>query len=200
MHMKILIIGGTGTIGSAVVKELSPRHEIIKAGRREEIVVDITSLDSIKAMYEKVKNIDSVIITAGEAEFGELEKMTDASYRVGINSKLMGQVNVVLEGIKHINDKGSFTLTSGVLSHDPILYGSGVSMVNAAIDGFVIGASIEMPRGIRINSISPTVLLESMPNYAPYFRGFKAVSSLDVALAYSKSIEGIQTGKVYHVL
>jgi NAD(P)-dependent dehydrogenase (short-subunit alcohol dehydrogenase family) len=201
MKKRALIIGGNGTIGKAVVKELSPRYEIIIAGRKNaEVIVDITDVNSIKAMYEKVKNIDAVVITAGEAEVKELENMTDASYRVGLNNKLMGQVNVVLEGLKHINDKGSFTLTSGILGYDPALYFSGVAMVNSAIDGFVLGASIEMPRGIRINSVSPGVVSESMEHYAPYFRGYKPVPASHVALFYSKSVEGLQNGKTYRAV
>ena len=92
---------------------------------------------------------------------------------------------------------GAFT--TGVTSHDPIRTGTSASLVNGAIDAFVRAAAIELPRGLRVNAISPTVLLEAMPDYAPYFRGFKPVPAADVALAYAKSVEGLQTGQTYHV-
>ena len=111
----------------------------------------------------------------------------------------MGQINVVLAGLHRINDGGSFTLTSGILNRDPIQYGSSAAMVNGAIDGFVKSAALEMPRGIRINCVSPTVISEAMEGYAPYFRGYQPVTAARAALAYSKSVEGLQTGQIFTV-
>jgi hypothetical protein len=47
--------------------------------------------------------------------------------------------------------------------------------------------------------VSPTVLVESLPSYGAFFRGFEAVPAKRAALAYSKSVEGAQTGQVYEV-
>jgi len=198
--MKIIVVGGTGTIGKAVVKELSPRHEIITVGHKHgDVQADITNEASIKQLFEKIGKFDALIATTGDVKFGPLAELTAEHYRIGLDNKLMGQVNLVLHGLNTINDSGSFTLTSGILSHDPIRFGSSASMVNAALEGFVIGAAIEMPRNIRINCISPTVLAESMADYADYFRGFEPILASRVALAYSKSVEGAQTGKIYKV-
>lgn len=198
--MKIIIVGGTGTIGKAVVKELSQRHSIIIAAHRHgDIHVDITDKQSIEKMYQTVNKVDAVISTTGNLHFGEFTQMTAEHYQVGLNSKLMGQVNLVLLGLPFVNDGGSFSLTSGVLSHEPIRYGTSGSMVNAALDGFVKGAAIEMPRRIRINVVSPTILEESVPQYGEYFHGYEPVSAARVALAFSRSVEGLQTGQVYQV-
>lgn len=198
--MRILIIGGSGTIGEAIAKELGQRHEIITASRQHgDVKVDITDNDSIKKMYAFVQKIDAVITATGSVHFGDLAEMTSEQYFIGLNSKLMGQVNVVLMGLNHINDQGSFTLTSGILNRDPIRFGSSAAMVNGAVDGFVRSAAIEMPNRIRINAVSPTVLLESMDKYADYFRGFTPAAASQVALAYSKSVEGAQTGQIYAV-
>lgn len=199
--MRIIVVGGTGTIGSAVVNELSARHEILIAGRKSgDLSCDITSEESIRSMFSKAGKFDAVVVTSGNVVFASFNEMTAAKYRVGLEEKLMGQVNIVLIGREYIQDGGSFTLTSGILSRDPIRSGTSASMVNGAIEGFVLGAAIEMPRQIRINAVCPTVLLESMGSYAPYFRGFDPVPAAKVALAYSKSVEGLQTGKVYEVL
>jgi len=198
--MKIIVVGGTGTVGKAVVKELSSRHSIICVGNHSgDFQVDIGDKASISQMYQKIGSFDALVATTGNVHFGALSEFTAEQYQIGLQSKLMGQINLVLLGLPHINEKGSFTLTSGILNHDPILYGSSAAMVNGAIDAFVLSAAIEMPKGIRINSISPTVLTESMDKYAEYFRGYEPVPSTRVALAYSKSVEGAQTGKVYRV-
>lgn len=198
--MKILVIGGTGIIGSSVVKELSVRHEVIVAGHTNgEIQVDIANIESIKSMYQQIGKLDAVVITSGKVHFAPFHEMSADLYQIGLNHKLMGQVNVVLEGVKHLNDKGSFTLTSGILNREPIVLGSSAAMVNGALDGFVKHAAIELPRGLRINIVSPTVISEAMDKYAPYFRGFKPVAVAEAALAYSKSVEGAHTGQVYIV-
>lgn len=198
--MRIIVIGGTGTIGKAVVKELKPRHEIIIAGHKSgDLQVDIQNQNSLEKLYEEIGKFDAVILTTGSLHFADFNEMRPEDYFVGLNSKLMGQVNAVLIGCRYINDRGSFTLTSGILSHDPIRAGSSASMVNAAVDGFVRGAAVEMPRGVRINSVSPTVLKESMDAYGDFFHGYEPVPAARVALAYSKSVEGLQTGQVYDV-
>jgi NAD(P)-dependent dehydrogenase (short-subunit alcohol dehydrogenase family) len=196
--MRILIIGGTGTLGQAVVNELSPRHEmIIAAHEHGELQVDIADVKSMEDMYKRVGNIDAVISTTGKVHFGALSEMNPALYSIGLNNKLMGQVNLVTIGLNYINDGGSFTLTSGIINRDPIRLGCSAAMVNGAIDGFVKAAAIELPRGLRINAVSPTVLTESMDRYADYFRGFLPVHAAEAALRYVKSVEGAQTGQVY---
>jgi NAD(P)-dependent dehydrogenase (short-subunit alcohol dehydrogenase family) len=199
--MNILIIGGKGTIGSAVAKELSQRHKIITAGRHNcDLHCDMTSEESIHKMFKGAGTLHAVIITSGSVIFDDFEQMTWAKYHSGIHDKLFGQVNIVLIGRTLIQDKGSFTLTTGILSRDPIRTGSSATMVNRALEGFVIGSAIEMPRQIRINAISPTLLVESVGKYGPYFQGFDPVPAAKVALAYSKSVEGLQTGQIYEVL
>ena len=119
--MRIIVIGSSGTLGQAVVKEMECRHEIIKAGFNSgDIRVDIKDTYSIESMFKKVKNLDAVVLTAGKVHFGDFMQMNDQEYQIGLRDKLMGQVNVVLIGRNYLNEGGSFTLTSGLLSDDPI--------------------------------------------------------------------------------
>ncbi|MHC8403808.1 short chain dehydrogenase [Pseudomonas sp. TMB3-21] len=198
--MKILLIGATGTIGSAIDKELAERHEIIRIGRNSgDYRVDISDSASIRKLFEQTGKFDALICAAGNVTFAPLGEMTEDSFALGLKDKLMGQVNLLLIGREFANDGGSFTFTTGVLSHDPIRTGASAALVNGAIDSFVRAAATELPRGLRVNSVSPTVLLEAMGKYAPYFRGYKPVPAADVALAYAKSVEGLQTGQTFHV-
>ena len=198
--MKIILVGASGTIGKALEQELKERHEIIRVGLSSgDLQADITDPASIRALFEKAGPFDALISAAGKVHFGALAEMGEAEFAVGLKDKLMGQVNLVLIGREFANDGASFTLTSGVLSHDPIRFGASASMVNGAIDSFVRSAALELPRGMRINSVSPTVVEEALPAYGPYFRGYKAVPAAEAALAYAKSAEGAQTGQVYRV-
>src|SRR5215468_1554912 len=198
--MKIVVIGATGTIGKAVVEALRDRNEIIKVGSKSgDLQVDIKDAGSIRKLFEKIGRFDALVSTAGKVHFGDFAALAEKEVQIGLRDKLMGQVNLVLIGRDFINDNGSFTLTSGVLTHDPIRFGACASLVNGALESFVRGAAIELPRGLRINIVSPNILLESVPVYGPYFPGYKPVPAADVALAYSKSVEGRQTGKIYKV-
>ena len=199
--MKIVVVGATGTIGKAVVAALAGRHEVVKVGKRGgDRQVDITDSESIRRLFERIGRFDALVCAAGKVHFGELSAMTEKEMAVGLKDKLMGQVNLVLIGQDHVNDQGSFTLTSGLLSHDPIRYGTSASLVNGAIDAFVRAAAIELPRGVRINVVSPGLLTESLGAYGDYFRGHETVPASRVANAYVKSVEGRLTGRVIDVL
>ena len=195
--MKIILIGANGDIGKAAYSELSHRHEIISVGRNSgDIQADISNRDSIISMYEQIGAIDAVVSTAGNVHFGPLTQLTQEQFMIGLKDKVMGQINLVIEGLSYLHDGGSFTLTSGVLDRDPIRLGTGAATANGAIGGFVVSAAIEMPREIRINVVSPGLLEVSESRYGSYFPGHERVSSQRVGLAYSKSVEGFGTGKV----
>ena len=147
-------------------------------------------------MYASIGKVDAVVSTAGEVHFGPLAEFTQETFMVGLRNKVMGQVNLVLTGLNRVADGGSFTLTSGVLDRDPIRMGAGAAMANGALGGFVVGSAIEMPRGLRINVVSPGLLEVSVGRYGAWFPGHEPVSSQSVGRAYAKSVEGAITGQV----
>jgi NAD(P)-dependent dehydrogenase (short-subunit alcohol dehydrogenase family) len=195
--MKIIVVGASGTVGKAAVNELGRRHEIIKAGRSSgEVRVDVADEASIGAMFEKVGRVDAIVSTAGHVHFGPLTSMTPEQFKKGLLDKLLGQVSLALIGHKYLNDGGSITLTSGVLDRDPIRQGANAAAVNGALGAFAKSAAIELPRGIRINVVSPGLLEESVKKYDGFFPGHEPVSSARVGLAFAKSVEGALTGQV----
>ena len=197
---KIVVIGATGTIGQAVSAALKARHEVIEVGAtRGQYRVDSTDPASIERLFSEIGKVDGVVTTTGKLHFGPLPEMSVEQFWVGLRDKLMGQINVVLGAQRYVNDGGSFTLTSGIVGDEPIREGANATTVNLALEGFVRGAAIELPRGIRINVVSPTVLTESLDAFGPYFRGFEPVSAERAAQAYLRSVEGAQTGRVYRV-
>ena len=198
--MKIIIIGASGAVGRAAVDALSQRHEVIATSRSSgDIRVDIEDIESIRAMYKQTGKVDAVVSTVGHGHFGKVHEMTNEQFMKGINHKVIPQVNLVLEGFEYMNDGGSFTITSGVLNRDPIPGGACAAAANGALDGFVVGAAVDMPRNIRINAVSPEVLEVSREKYDGFFRGHVHVSSDDVGLAYSKAVEGCLNGQIFIV-
>lgn len=198
--MKILIVGAGGTLGQAVAAELGQRHEIVRAGRSSgDVRVDLRDAASVEAMYREVGELDAVICAAGKVPFKPLAELGEAHYLEGLQDKLLGQVRLVVAGTPRLRDGGSFTLITGILTEQPIVAGACASMVNGAVEAYVRAAAIELPRGLRINVVSPTVLTEAMDSYGPFFRGFEPVTAAKAALAFSRSVEGRQTGQVYKI-
>lgn len=205
-RLRILVVGASGVLGRAIVAELSPRHDIVSAGSKTgDIRIDIADPASIEAGLKAAGPLDAVACAAGAVNFHPLSAIKPAlleksSYELGLTNKLLGQVNLALAARDHLNDRGSITLIAGVLSQTPIAYGSSASMVNAAVEAFAMAAAIEMPRAIRINAVSPTVFEELMADFGPFFRGHDPVPVLRAARAFSRSIEGLQTGQTYRVI
>lgn len=198
--MRILVIGAEGAVGTAAISDLAKRHQIVTAGRSTGTHrVDLTNEASVRDLFAAVGQVDAVITTTGHTHFGPIGDMTPDQFRKGLNDKLMGQINVVLIGQHVIAQGGAFTLTSGVTNRDPIRMGANAAAVNGAIDDFVRGAAIEMPRGIRINAVSPGLLESSAVAYDGYFPGHVPVPSWRVGLAYTKAVEGGLSGKVFTV-
>ncbi|MVT03144.1 short chain dehydrogenase [Enterobacter sp. 10-1] len=198
--MKIVVIGASGTVGRAVTAELSRQHEVIRVGRTQgDHQVDITSQHSVHALFEKTGQVDAIVSASGNLFFGPLATMTDEDFNQGLQDKLLGQIRLALTGQRYLNDGGSITLISGIVAHEPIAQGVNATTVNAGLEGFVRAAACELPRGIRINLISPTVLTESAAAYDGFFPGFASVPAAAVAQAYRRSVEGIQSGRIYTV-
>lgn len=195
--MKIILVGANGAVGQTAVNAFGNRHEIIAVGRTSgDIQIDIEDLGSVRSMYKQVGKVDAVVSAVGHGHFGAVADMSSEQFMKGINHKVLPQVNLVLLGIEHMNDGGSFTLISGVLNRDPISGGSCAAAANGAIDGFVTAAAVDMPRGIRINAVSPGLLQVSVDRYDGFFPGHEPVSSERVGLAFCKSVEGAITGQV----
>ena len=192
--MKVIVIGGNGTIGRPVAEALSARHEVIRVGRNGgDYRADIASGDSIVQLFESLAPFDAVVSAAGLARFKPLESLTDEDFAFTLANKLMGQVNLVRFGAKYVNDGGSFTLTSGVLSTEPMPGSAAISLVNAGLEGFARAAALELPRGVRVNVVSPPWVSETLEEMGQ--DGSQGMPAAEVAAAYVESVEGRRTGE-----
>jgi NADP-dependent 3-hydroxy acid dehydrogenase YdfG len=199
--MKIVLIGANGKIGELVQTAMAGAgHEIVKVGRKlGDFQVDIESRESIRQLYQVVGSFDAVAVAAGEVVFAPLSQLTAENWQFSLGSKLMGQISLVQEAIPFINERGSFTLVSGVLNEEPIFAGVAGATVSGALEGFVRAAAVELPKGLRINVVNPTILKESEAHMGSFFPGVIPVEGWRVAQAYKRAILGLQTGRVYKV-
>ena len=195
--MKLLIIGGKGTIGKKVASHFAQKHEVITAGRQSgDVSVDITDAHSIRTMFKTVDKMDAVLCIAGEAKWAPFDTLTEEDFYIGLKSKLMGQVNLVRVGQVYLNTAGSFTLTTGILADHPVVMTTSAAMVNGALHSFAKAAALELKNELRINVVSSGLVEDAVEKYEAYFPGHNPIPMQKVINGYVRSVEGKGTGEI----
>jgi len=199
--MKILVIGGNGTIGKKVSERLAQKHEVLIAGRSSgDVTVDFSDSNSIKAMFENIGKVDAIAAIAGDAKWDKFNNLSEDDFYIGIKSKLMGQVNVVRIGKNYLNYGGSITLSTGILADDPVDMTTSAAMVNGAINSFAKAVALELEDGKRINVVCSDLVEDSFEKYAAYFPGNTPVPMQKIVDGYVKCIEGRITGRILRIM
>jgi nucleoside-diphosphate-sugar epimerase len=108
--MRVMVVGATGTVGTAVSGVLEHGHEVVRASRRGDPRVDLDDRDSIAALADGLGGVDAVICCAASAP---LTPLLDGDFMPSLQAKLLGQVELARTAIAHLPDEGSVTLTSG---------------------------------------------------------------------------------------
>ena len=190
--MKIIIVGASGRIGKEVDKALSDSHEIIRVGVRSgDVQCDYTDIESVHGMFEKIGEFDSLIsVAGGDSTFKPFQDLDDEDYRYGFERKFLGQIRLLKVGESIVRDNGSFILTSGFLSHYPNPASIATGPLNAAVDTFVKNTAPLLPRGIRVNVVSPAPIVE------PGQESQGQVTAGETAKLYVEAVEGNITGQV----
>ena len=190
--MKIIIVGASGRIGKEVDKALSNSHDIVRVGVRSgDVQCDYTSPGSVRAMFEKIGEFDSLIsVVGGDSAFKPFPELNDEDYKYGFERKFLGQIRFLKLGENFVRDNGSFIFTSGFLSHYPNPFSIATGPLNAAIDTFVTNTAPLLPRSIRINVVSPAPIVE------PGQEGEGLVTAAETAKLYVEAVQSNVNGKV----
>ncbi|RSC93342.1 short chain dehydrogenase [Tenacibaculum singaporense] len=198
--MKILIIGGYGTIGKVVSEHFKQKHNVLIAGRTKgDFIVDITDSISIKNLFENIGKLDAIVCIAGEAKWDDFNNLTEDDYYIGVRNKLMGQVNLVRIGKDYLNANGSITLSTGVLADDPVIKTTSAAMVNGAIHSFTKVVALEIEKSIRINTVSLGLVEDAYEKYKDYFPGHLPISMKQAVSGYVRSVEGKGQGEIIRI-
>ncbi|SEQ60255.1 short chain dehydrogenase [Microlunatus flavus] len=198
--MRTLVIGATGLVGGAAADALEAYgDEVLRASQSSALAVDVLDASSVAALLDRVTTdgpLDAVVCAVGSVPFKPLADLGAEDYLAAYRGKVASQVDVTRLATPHLVDAGSITLTTGVLAREPIRTGAAAALANGAVESFVVSAAAELPRGLRINAVSPTVLVEAT-GYHPFFPGFAQVSAAEVGQAFVKAVHGVQTGQVH---
>lgn len=192
--MKVIVIGSTGTIGSAVNNLLAEEHQVIGASRTCELAVDLQKPETLENIFKQHPDVDAILCVAGDAAFGLLDSLTDDEIRLGINNKLMGQVNLVRIARKSMKENGVIVLTTGILAQNPNPYSSMLTMINRGLEGFVEAASLDMPKSQKLHAVSPPMARETAEKLG---WGQGGVPTSEIAELYKEALASSQQGMVF---
>ncbi|GII78112.1 short chain dehydrogenase [Sphaerisporangium rufum] len=196
--MKIVVVGGAGTIGRRLVPALrSSGHHVIVAGRSSgDVHVDLGSPATIESMYRQTGAVDAVVCVAAHGALDEFATLTSGALYENMRAKFFGQADLVLIGQRHCAGGASFTLTSGIFADHPWPHVTGGGVISGALHSFVLSAAVELPRGMRINVVSPTMVADSAGAFAQHFPGMRSVAMDELVGHYLRCVEGDDTGTV----
>lgn len=197
--MRIVVVGGTGTIGRHLVPALRSRgHDVTIAGRTSgDVHVDLAVPATIDALYRQVGAVDGVVSIAAHGELDDFPTLTSDALAQNMRAKFFGQAALVLTGQHHCADGASFTLTSGIFADHAWPHVTGGGVISGALHSFVLSAAVELPRGMRINAVSPTLVADSADTFADHFPGMRPVPMAELVRHYLDCIDtGTDTGRI----
>jgi len=198
--MKILIVGGNGTIGKKVSAHFKTSNEVIIAGRTQgDVLVDIADSQGIAKMFAQIGPVDAMVCIAGEAKWDTFQNLSEEDYYIGVRSKLMGQVNLVRLGLEYLNKGGSITLSTGILADDPVVLTASAAMVNGGIHSFVKAAALELDHGHRLNVVSSGMVEDAYERYKDFFPGHNPIPMDKVINGYVRSVNGKGSGEIIRI-
>ncbi|MEM7381813.1 MAG: short chain dehydrogenase [Bacteroidota bacterium] len=198
--MKIVVVGGNGTIGKKVVSHFKENNEVIVAGRSSTpVAVDLADSKSIGAFFEQIGKVNAIICTAGEAKWAPFADLSEEDFYIGLRSKLMGQVNLVRIGLGYLEPQGSITLTTGILADDPVPMTTSASMVNGAIHSFVQALALELENTHRVNVVSSGLVEDAVEKYTDYFPGHHPIPMEKMLRGYIRSVMGKGNGEIIRI-
>jgi nucleoside-diphosphate-sugar epimerase len=204
-RQRLLLVGAGGVIGRHLHQALQADYDIITAGLDDAgLRMDLTDPASVSAALAGLGTLDAIISAAGRAHFAPLKDVQAAAgeaskYALGLQDKLMGQVNLALASRGVLRPGGAIVLTSGTTSTDPIPGGSSLSMVNGALEAWVRAAATEWPDGVRINLVSPSLVQGTPAAALRAFAGWPVITGECVALAYIRCLQSGISGQTLSV-
>lgn len=189
--MRVVVIGAAGTIGAATVARLAPAHDVLGASRAGDLRVDLADPATLDAVFDVAP--DAVVCTAAHAALIPIEQVDEKVAAEIVRAKLFGQLALVARARDRLPGGGSVTLTAGRFDV-PMPGGSIGALVNAGLEAFVAAAAPELPRGVRLNVVSPGWITESAERAG--VTDVPSTPAAVVATAIARCVEETMTGQV----
>ena len=189
--MKKLIIGATGSIGSALSKKLvSQGKQVHLVGRNESetsalakelnstfTVADVLTENYSDQIISDAGDIDGLAFCVGSIDLKPIRLSKKSDYMQSFNLNLISATEIIRachEKLK--SNKGSIILFSTVAAKRGFLNHSIISSAKAAVEGLTVALAAEFAPNIRVNCIAPS--LSESKIAAPMLKNEKMAESI----------------------
>ncbi|MGZ4287696.1 MAG: SDR family oxidoreductase [Solirubrobacteraceae bacterium] len=163
---RVVVVGGTSGMGLATVRAaVAPGAEVIAAGRRSlagresidgvvQAEVDVTDETSVRALFEGVRTLDHLFVSASPGAPGPFLEQDLTAARSFVDGKLLGSWTCARYAAPLMRAGGSITFVTGVAVVRPPGNAAMVSAAFAAIEALSRALALELGP-LRVNTIRP---------------------------------------------
>eukprot|EP00929_Paragymnodinium_shiwhaense_P119571 TRINITY_DN91471_c0_g1_i1.p1 TRINITY_DN91471_c0_g1~~TRINITY_DN91471_c0_g1_i1.p1 ORF type:complete len:225 (+),score=57.14 TRINITY_DN91471_c0_g1_i1:89-763(+) len=201
MASQVLIVG-RGNLGEALHERLTARGGVgirIASRSSDDVKLDLSSRESVLALDTQLEaaSVDHVVVCCGTSTFGPLSSFNAETWQANVSGKLLAVSQFVLaliHELKILKDGASITITTGQAATTINKLWPGIACNNAGLNAFVANGGLDLPRGLRLNAMSPCLVMETALKAGLPTDG--AVPAADCALVYEELIFGTETAVV----
>jgi len=118
-------------------------------------VLDTDDNGLLERFFERQVTWDHVVVSAAQTKVGSVRSLSLTDAKAAMESKFWGAYRVAR--VARINDGGSLTLVSGVLSERPSATAVLQGAINAALEALARGLALELAP-VRVNAVSPGMI------------------------------------------
>jgi len=172
-NKRVAIVGASSGIGKAVAEEVRNQggQPLLSSRSRKKlervasslggapvIPVDMTDIRSAERWADSLPKVDHLVISASSAVHGPFADIEEDAVRTMFDAKFFGPYRLAKAALNKINDGGSITFFSGVLSRRPGMNCTGLGAVNGAVESLCYGLALELGPRLRVNCVSPGMI------------------------------------------
>jgi NAD(P)-dependent dehydrogenase (short-subunit alcohol dehydrogenase family) len=175
---KIIILGGSGTIGSSIATELKKKNyaPVLIAKNKEDLnsvaksinceyhVCDVLNSDKLRNTIEGIgDNVYGLAYCVGSINLRPLKLAKEIDYLESYRINTLGAINSIQASLSNlIKNKGSILLFSTIAVQQGFINHSIISSAKGAIEGLTLSLAAELAPNIRVNCIAPSLTNSKM--------------------------------------
>ena len=160
---KIIIIGGSKGIGSAIIDSLITNHKIINLSRTspefEHENLSHFNCDVLKDELPPIESADGLIYCPGSINLKPFNRLSLDDFRADFEINVIGAIKAIQTYTKTLSqsESASIVLFSTVATKLGMPFHASVATSKSAVEGLTKSIAADLATKIRVNAIAPTI-------------------------------------------
>ena len=160
---KIIIIGGSKGIGSAIIDSLITNHKIINLSRTspefEHENLSHFNCDVLKDELPPIQSADGLIYCPGSINLKPFNRLSLDDFRADFEINVIGAIKAIQTYTKTLSqsESASIVLFSTVATKLGMPFHASVATSKSAVEGLTKSIAADLATKIRVNAIAPTI-------------------------------------------